>query len=150
MSGDAKPTINLNALESKNIFPPKKFPGVFNKNHIKPYHRLNFSNKYFPNAKKASMLEKGWKKIYPDDIKKGMKGLYIEYDGPERKVVVITSVPVFNNKSLGQFEFRDTDYKTLYPNNEIDWEFYVPVAPVPFVRRGGSRKHRTRKLKKRA
>ena len=136
--------------------------GVFNTKGNRP--TINSTNdSFFPNAKAASMLERGWVKSL--SLKKGARGLIALKDGPEMEVEVIEGfrgIPVGKDasgniitdiactvKEIGKEDSESYNFSLLYIGRE--WNFYIRTAPVPFTphaQGGGQRGSKKRKVKK--
>ena len=157
--------MNLGLVEqvrNTGFVPPE---GVFNTKGNRP--TINSTNdSFFPNAKAASMLERGWVKSL--SLKKGARGLIALKDGPEMEVEVIEGfhrIPVGEDasgniitdiactvKEIGKEDSESYNFSLLYIGRE--WNFYIRTAPVPFTPRaqggagGGSRKRKVKKARK--
>jgi len=140
-----KPTINLGKIRNGNWNPPLSVPqGTFTNDPS----RLTLESKhygdppFFTNAKKASMLERGWVRanmIYP-----GQTGLYTMDDGPEAEVIVQGS----DDPRLYKFIADDgTVIRPVKQQRYGTWDFYSKTTPVPFVPRKGGKKRTQRKRK---
>jgi len=157
--------INLGLVNQKRnigFVPPE---GVFNnKGHRTTINSSNQS--FFPNAKAASMLERGW--VRTPFMKKGDRGLIVLKDGPEMEVEVIEGfrrIPIGKDasgniitviectvKEIGKEDGESYNFSFLYIRKE--WDFYVRTAPVPFTPRaqggagGGSKKRKVKNSRK--
>jgi hypothetical protein len=124
---DARPTI-ITYLRpfGKGYTPP---PGVFPKYKRKT---LNSGNKdgFFSNAKRAYMLERGWKEENKWLLEKGNSGLLAIDDGPE---IEVTIEAVTRYKEVYTFKDKNDNIFDI-PSHE-DWVFYTRTKPVPFVPR---------------
>ena len=96
--------INLGLVNQKRntgFVPPE---GVFNTKGERT--TINSSNhSFFPNAKAASMLERGW--VRTPFMKKGDRGLIVLKDGPEMEVEVIEGFNTVGTTSV--------DPDTIFP-----------------------------------
>jgi hypothetical protein len=98
------------------------------------------------------MLERGW--IKSITVLAGRRGLLTIKDGPELLVKIVkgdhlnpvTYQRVYTVKNLADSTVPPFDLAVNDRHEE--WEFYIPVDPVPFVPRGGSKKTRRKKNKK--
>ena len=163
-----KPTINVNKISDSlaNIAKHPNFPGAKFSNN--PY-RITETNPHFMNAKAASMAERGLKLHDSSQSaleEKVTKGVYMESDGPETRVVYNGIIVVDKDNILYTFcpldeGLPDCTKVIKAPSKRYgrDWTFYRYIEPIPFVprkqpnskplHRGGNRKTRkTRRSKK--
>lgn len=121
-------------------------PGVFRRNN-RPAVKSTNTGGVFPNAKAASMLEKGLIKKGIHYIRKGNSGILAIYDGPEIEVSVERGGHYDNGKYV--FSFKDTDEKVFDMPFSEKWELYTRTTPVPFVHKKSRRslKRKTRRQK---
>lgn len=135
---------------TKNAHSPLRFPylpGVFRRNN-RPAVKSTNTGGVFPNAKAASMLEKGLIKKDIYSIRKGNSGILAIYDGPEIEVSVEKGRHC-NMSGICVYTFEDTDKKVFDMPFSEKWELYTRTTPVPFVHKksGRSLRRKTRRQK---
>ena len=102
----------------------------------------------FPNAKAASMLERGFvKKLITEYLMKGTPGLLVFYDGPEFDVTVEKCVRVKKDTLVCTFKDASGTLHELPVNNAKQWSFYGRTTPVPFVPNPRNKRKTRRKQK---
>lgn len=143
-----RPEINLNALHYKR--PNKAMPrGVFTGYYDNTLESRLWGNApFFPNAKPASMKERGLRRAESEYLEPGRKGVLIDNDGPETEVTVLEDR---SKNNMYKFVDASGNIHERRPGERYEgWDFYVAIPAKPFVpiprRRGGNRK--TRKLKR--
>jgi hypothetical protein len=154
MSGEGspteKPTLNETLLNKRNL----TRRGVNLDLPREEYDRDTVNSKrwgkapFFSNAKPASMLEQGWKRN-TRALKVGDKGLYTINDGPQVEVEV--EKVITNEGGRDVYTFKDISGQLINPetNERFEgWDFYDRVTPVPFVRKGGTKKRSSHRRKK--
>ena len=112
------------------------FPGLFPRNIRKT---ISSNQAGFPNAKPASMLERGF--VKKSDIKylrKGNSGLLVL---GSREIEVSVEEGMHKKDDVWVFTFKDTSNKLFDIPYAEPWDFYTPTTPVPFV----PRQRKTRK-----
>lgn len=123
----------------------QKIPGHVNNNRP----TVNSGNLGgFPNAKAASMLERGFvKKLITEYLMKGTPGLLVFYDGPEFDVTVEKCVRVKKDTLVCTFKDASGTLHELPVNNAKQWSFYGRTTPVPFVPNPRNKRKTRRKQK---
>lgn len=172
-SQNQKPVIEIppNAhpnADPNNYDPPTKRP-VFPKGVFRKNNRLTVNSKDpggFPNAKAASMLEKGWREMNIDEFDVNIEGTYSRRtdvlekdivvlisndDGPEYEAKLISykagSKFAYRAKDIFTFQSLDSTKTWSYTRGELSHEkirVYVKTDPVPFVHRPFVPRHRSR------
>lgn len=143
-----RPELNLNVVEHGQRRERPKFPAIIGNLRKRPTleSKVWGDAPFFPNAKPASMKERGWRRSEMDTIQPGKKGLLVEKDGPEIEVTVLQ-----NYDENHMYKFVDESgkvYDRYYSGRYDEWDFYIPIPAAPFkpIRRGGYKK--TRKSRK--
>jgi uncharacterized membrane protein YgcG len=144
--GNARPQLNERLLNLTQRYPSRIPAGTFTDYHRAPVMSRRFfaDPPFFPNAKPASMLERGLRRSDDSRLYAGDQGLLIEDDGPSTEVKVIRNPP----DASGNLNYT---FLIIKPNprqgEEIrapangrfhEWDFYSYTRPVPFVPRAGS------------
>jgi hypothetical protein len=114
------------------------FPGVFT-----TYNRNTVNSNDpggFPNAKAASMLERGLKKKSVNFLGKANSGVLVIDDGPEIEVNVIQGLHMKDDKWV--YTFKDSTGNEFDMPYRESWDFYIKTEPVPFVPRVIDRRQR--------
>jgi len=158
-----RPSLNVHAPPKSRPFKPGFAHTPYGIYNVEP-SRLGPRDIFFPNAKPASLLERGLvlnTRIFTT-ADAGIRGTLILDDGPTIKVT-LESVTGVGSNSVYTFRNEETGETFTEPQMSSGsmrgwhWNFYDNVAPVPFVPRGGrkntrkSRKaRRTRKYSRRA
>ena len=98
---------------------------------------------YFSNARPAYWRSRGYV-LYPDELKTGETGLYVEEDGPVIKVIVTEGPHVEDDTHVYRFSGRDGVSFTALVNDQGGyWNLYKPIRNVGGGRRS-FRKHKRR------
>jgi len=159
---NAKPTLNEGLME-QNGYRPRfnpRIPGYYGRYGYNPYNPISSKQwgnaPFFPNARPASMLERGWVRCENFNLLiPGQKGLLKLDDGPEM-LIIVTDVPMGGKlritvKQLGTGGNKSEPFD-LFQNQQFStWDIYLPTEAVPFIRRqeaqgeGGYKKTRGKK-----
>jgi len=148
-----RPEINLNALQHRR--PKQAMPnGVFTEYNDNTLESKLWGNApFFPNAKPASMKERGLRISESEYLEPGKKGVLIDNDGPELEVTVVEDCSKNNNNIYKFVDASGIIHERRRNERYEGWDFYIPTPAKPFVpiprRRGGYKKTRkSRKQKK--
>ena len=126
--GNARPRLNTRLLELEGSHPFRYPSPIANSVESRPDFK---EPPFFPNAKPASMLERGWVrftgKVLPEE------GLLKINDGYEYNVRVLQRSPDIS----GNYRFQTEESVMHVPakGKSADWDFYIKTEPVPFVPR---------------
>lgn len=155
---NAKPTLNEGLIGPTFERPPfnPPIPGYFGRYRYNPINSKQWGNTpFFSNAKRASMLERGWVRSDFNSLIPGQKGLLKLDDGPEM-LIIVTDVPMGGKlritvKQLGTGGNKSEPFDLFQSEQFSTWDIYLPTEAVPFIRRqeaqgeGGYKKTRGKK-----